>query len=682
MKLKTLIPFVIVLAVLAGLVFLRQSGNKPASIRTQVGLQNLVSEDVKPSDVKRIVLYAAATPDEKVELVRVEKGWQVASHFNAPVKEETVTEYLEKLSKLQGELRATAKSDEDLANFQLKDDEAFRVQLFTGVNDPAVDLMVGKAPDFKTVFLRKAGDMKVYTEATNPRREAGVNAEDMATAPTADHWEDKSVLALEDTSAVNKVALSTPGKELVFEQVSVEAPAPEPAVEGTEGEQTPPEPVVTKEWKLTQGGGDMPLKPGALTTYTGRLANFTATNIVDPAKKAEYGLDAPTHRATISREGGEDIVIEGAQPEAEGNAYLRVASSDQDLVYEVNNFAFGNLFPKGSTLFDLPKLTLSTDDVSQVVINSAEGRVVANKSGDEWTVTEPATDFVAKPGPLNTLVSTLSNWTPADFAATDADTGDFDRSVEITSAGVVRTISLGKKNEASGLTYAKIDGVDTVLEMSQADIDKVLLAPGAVFNLEVLNLAASDVNAVDYRKGEDRMSLRRTDTGWTVAVNDAAPFDPDTDQAEAFVNDIVSITPESARFDQSKIEGDPHLTLTVQAASGLPRFITVGAEADGVYPLAVSGKSTVFEVGKLGVDKITVKGEALKVKPEAPAPVEMPAITAPNATVPPVDLTTEVVTAPAAAEGAAVPPPASDAPAAEDDWDELSVGGMSGQPVL
>jgi hypothetical protein len=697
MKPKTLIPFVIVLAVLGGLVFLRQTTSKAPSITQQVGLQNLVADSVDANDVDRIVLFATATPEEKVELTRGDDGWVAASHFNAPVQEDKVDDYLDSVLGLQGEPRHKAQSQDELESYQLQDDESFRVQFFTGDGDPAVDLLVGKAPDFRTVFLRKAGDMQVYVEATNPRREAGVSAEDMTTAPKADTWLDKAVVALEDPSAINKVALSMPGKELTFEQVEVEQPAPEPADPAAEGEQPAPEPVVTKEWQVAAGGADMPLKANALTTYTNRFRNYAATQIVDPAKKEEYGLDNPAYRATISVEGQDDIVIEGARPEADGSGYLRVASSDNDLVYEVSSFAFGNLFPKGNTLFDLPKLTLAQDNVSQVVINSEAGRIVANKDGDTWTLSEPATEMTVKPGPLNTLLTTLSNWTAADFAGADAATGNFDETVEVSAAGVTRTLSIGDAVDGADMRYAKVDGVDTVLMMNQADADKVLLGPADVLNLEVLGLTSDDVNAIDYRKGGDMMKLRRTDDGWTVAVNDGDPFAVDAEQAQAFVNDVVNIEAEGVRFDQAKVVGDPHFTLTVQAASGLPRFVTVGTEEDGIHTLAVSNQNQVFEMSKLSIDKITVKGDALKTPPEAPAEdaAEDAAKSAPSG---------EAADRPAPANEAAEAAPAEeDAPAEEmkeeapaegadapaeggeasgDDWDELSIGSMSGQAVL
>ena len=110
MKPKTLIPFVLVLALLGGLVAFRSMNKPTESIAQQSGLEKVAAETVTADAIKRIELSAGATPEEKVTLAREGDGWIVASHFNAPVNKEAIDGYLKKLTEMRGEARATASS--------------------------------------------------------------------------------------------------------------------------------------------------------------------------------------------------------------------------------------------------------------------------------------------------------------------------------------------------------------------------------------------------------------------------------------------------------------------------------------------------------------------------------------------------------------------------------------------
>ena len=99
MKAKKLIPFLVILAILAALAVVQKNKQKPESIVTQVKLEELVPSDLKAKDIDRIELFAGAKPDEKVVLERADDAWRVATHFNAPVKQETLDTYVEKLLK-------------------------------------------------------------------------------------------------------------------------------------------------------------------------------------------------------------------------------------------------------------------------------------------------------------------------------------------------------------------------------------------------------------------------------------------------------------------------------------------------------------------------------------------------------------------------------------------------------
>jgi len=86
MKIKTLIPFVVILALLAGLVIWQKTNQAPpAPLATQIGLATLAPEGLNADDIVRIELFAGSEPEEKVVLEEQADKWQITSAFNATV---------------------------------------------------------------------------------------------------------------------------------------------------------------------------------------------------------------------------------------------------------------------------------------------------------------------------------------------------------------------------------------------------------------------------------------------------------------------------------------------------------------------------------------------------------------------------------------------------------------------
>jgi len=180
MKLKSLIPLVVIFAILAVLVVWKQSSQEEPTIVDQVQLNPLVPEGVSEDDVAVLELFAGATPDEKVVLTRVStdpESWRVTTHFNAPANEEKIDEYLSNVLDLKGEPREEVTDDKGLAPYQLGTDTAFHIKGLTeGGEEPLFEVLVGKAPAPNQVFMRAADSQTVYTADVNLRRDAGLHA--------------------------------------------------------------------------------------------------------------------------------------------------------------------------------------------------------------------------------------------------------------------------------------------------------------------------------------------------------------------------------------------------------------------------------------------------------------------------------------------------------------------------
>lgn len=638
MKAKNLIPFIVILVILAGLVVVRNSAKKTPTMREQTKLEDLVPSGLAAKDIAKLELFSGAKADEKVVLEREGDAWRVASSFNAPADKTTLDTFLDKVVKLKGEPRAAGDADEKLASYNLKDDQAFHVRAFkSGASDPAVDILVGKAPNYRTVFMRKAGDKRIYVESANLRQDAGIYGDDLDKAPTGEKWLDKNILKLEKDK-INKIALTLPDKSLVFERIAKERPPQETPAEApsedqkdegekTEGETAKPEtpPKVEYEWVLTSGGLDKTFKQPGLDAIIQKMTALTAVDVADPAKKAEWGLDPPQFKAVISLDGQDDVVIEGGHTSLAGNGHIRIASSDKDLVYAVSKYNFEQLFSKGSTLFDLPKLAINKEDVSRIEIAQPEGRVVIAKDGADWKVIEPAYDLEAQKPTLSSLVSAVSSWTPSEYADAGAPIGDLNRSVTVVTGAASRTISLGDEAKSIEGSYARLDGVETLLIMSAADVKRIFLKPRDVYQMKVFNIVEDDVAAVEIKQGDTAFSLaRKDDEAWTLSI-DGNTHEADGEKCNEFLSTLSEFQATGIHPGMASSQVVPQITITAHMKNGTANALAFSAEENGLHLATVSGKSVVLEADKAGIDGFLRQIEALKQPKPAPAPVEAPA---------------------------------------------------------
>ncbi len=658
MKGKGLVPLLIIAVILVGLVIWKKTSAPTRTLSEQVDLVALLPDDVEASTLGKLELYAGAKPDEKVVLARTDSAWQVESHFNAPVAEEKIDEYIKSLDELKGEFREEVASDDDLKAFDLTDDSAFHVVGYAkDATEPAFHVLVGKAPDYRTVFMRPSDQKKVYVEDTNLRQLAGVYgdtsapgatpaASTPAAAPTATPWLDKKILEL-DQAKMAKIELKTPDKTLVFEKQAPAAPAETPA-EGDAAApdaQPAPEPPAEPKWVLVSGGPGGELKPAGIDNVVRKIATLSATDIVDPAKKAEWGLEPAQFSATVTLSEGEPVVIEGGRAEGATDGYVRVASASSDRVYKLDSYGFGQLFPKGSALFTLEGVAAGVDAIDRIAVTQPEGDFAVTKSGEAWTVESPAAKLPAQTTAIDTMKSMLSAWKPDDYADAVEGTG-LDaptRSVTFSVAGESRTIHVGNASKSSDGYYAKLDGNDKILTMSKTDYQKVFVEPKNLFQLKLVDAPTTDMQSIAVERADDAFTLAQTDGAWSLASGGPAGATVDQDKASALANALAALQAADIIAGE-RAPGAPIATVRVNAADGV-QTLAVEAEQEGRYPVTLAEIAQAVWVDKADMDGILVASATLAAAPEPAAP--------PAALEAPAD-------APAAA---AVPAPETPAPA-------------------
>jgi hypothetical protein len=706
MKPKSLVPLVIILAVLAGLVVWKKNSVPQTTIEQQAGLVTLLPDGIGKTDVAKLDLYAGGAPDKKLTLSYDAESdkWMLPSHFNSFAKKDKIEQYIEGIVKIKGEPRATAATESELELYDLTDAKAFHVQGFKkDSEEPYFHLLVGKSPGYNSVFIRKAGSNEVFVEQTNLRQQAGVSAtepqpgqtgpmgaEIQKATPEPGVWLDKTVVKM-DLEKMTKVALTLPDKSLVFERHEKPQAAPVPDADAPEAAApdadapeaaapdaaapdagVPAEPANKEyEWKLASGGPGIEMKMDGAKGVTQKLSFLEGTDVVDPAKKAEYGLEPPSYVAVVSCEGQPDVRLEGGRPDPNGDGYITVAGTPGGAVYKMSKFVFEQVFPKGVDVFDLPGLTLEKGAIEKIDIAQPEGAVSLVKEGDSFRVASPVVALEPQRSTAEALAKTLENWKPADYADAAADAaavaaaGEPTRTITVSGGGETHTIKLYGASKHVGGFYARLDDNPALLAMSSMDAGKIFVKPGDLYVRTLLDIDNMDIAAIDVNGAGGPYSLVRGEDGaWTVAAGGAS--EPADDMAaESLAGEVAVLQAEDILFGRTSVEGAME-TVTVKMKDGTQHAIAVGPEKDGKHEVMISGKGQVFVVSAESKKSLFPPVDKLK-KPAPPAAapeVPTPAVTpAPEASAPAAELPAEITVAPASPVIAPPPTLTVEAPA-------------------
>jgi len=360
--------------------------------------------------------------------------------------------------------------------------------------------------------------------------------------------------------------------------------------------------------------------PGELLRFI-RCGRSSATDLVDPATPAEWGLDEPSYKAVIGIDEGDDVIIEGGRPDPAGSGYIRV-DGNENTVYELSKFNFERVFPTGDKLFDLPALALNQDDITRIEITHPGSRVVVVKEGDNWTVAEPKAALDVQKTPINTLVSTAAKWSAADYTTASLEDGAFTRSIRIVAGDTTRTIQVNGDAEAIDGAYARLDGVDTTLAMKQSDMDKLLLEPRDVYVRTVLEFNEGQVKKLNVRRGDGVFTVTKADGDWQVNLPDGASYTADGEAVDDLVSTLSEFQVSDIRTDIQEVAWAPEVSVSVLTEAGQQTNLSIGPAEDGVHQASVTGKPNIFEVEVEEVAALVEEIDSAKAKPEGAEEVE------------------------------------------------------------
>ncbi|MBX7259771.1 MAG: DUF4340 domain-containing protein, partial [Candidatus Hydrogenedentes bacterium] len=632
MKQKSLVPLLVVFALLVGLVVLKQVNKRTPSIVEQVKLASLVPEGVAKADIAKLELYTGSMPDQKVILERDANDvnvWSVASHFNAPADTKKVEDYIDKIVGLKGEARETVADDAALEPYSLTDKDAFHVLGYKkGEDKPAFTVLVGKAPKFDQIFMRAADAKDVYVLNEDLKREAGVfetpqmpnqmqpQEEKPAepVAPKADNWLNKNVLDIAKDKLA-KVVMQSPDKRIVVTRETKEVPVEEPAKpEGADAakpedkpaEEAKPATKTETKWVLSEGGAGLKAKENGLSSLPGAFAPLTASDIVDPSKLAEWGLETPVFTCTLTVDGQEgETVIQGGRPDPNGDGYVRVSTDKRNTVYKIAKFSFDRIFGKGADLFEIGGMQVDENAVARYQVSGATGAFDLVKNADKWTVAAPSVGLEAQESTLKSAVSAAAKLRPADYADS-ADGKGFDAPSQVitvtTSAGEAHTITFGGEAKSLAGRYAKLDANPMVFVIAKTDVDRLLVAPKDLFVRSVLDgVSEDDIQRITVTRKEDNFAIVLGEgEKWSIEANGATK-PADTDKCHGLLASLTGFQASDIVFDQTGLSGEPQATIRIAMKDGSERVLHFGAEENGAYPFAVEGKGILFKAESMDV---------------------------------------------------------------------------------
>ncbi len=637
MKPKQLLPLVVILAALAGLVAYRQMQREPASIEQQYALKALLPAELDKAKIAKIELYAGAKPETKLVLERDGDAgkWKLSSRWDAPVAQDKIDKFLGTLAGLSGEFRATVSGDGQ-KEYSLDDATGFHVIGYaSGAAEPSFHLINGKSPDFGLAFARSAGSDDVHLINVSLRREAGIFTLEMGDAPEADVWLDKTMFET-PSEKIKAVSLVYPDKELSVElrEKAAEAPKPEenkpeetPGAEKPAADKPAEAPAKQFEWAVAKGGLGTEFHANAGANLARRLSRINATDLVDPAKKADYGLEPAQYRATLTIEGQEaPLVIEAGRPAGDTYAYFRVAGRERDLVYKVSGADFEQIFYKGGEFFELPGVLVDKGEVDAIEYTTGGRTTKLAREGETWKVVEPKTELVMESDAIDNLVRTLISWKAEDYA--DAPEGkSLDAPVDkviFRGPKIEHTIELGGETPAKG-RYARLDGRPQVLVMAASDVPSVFVPYANLFQAKLFDVASSSFTKITLTKGGESAVLERkpSDIDWTVAIGGGAAEPAEQNTAEEVAGALAGLVADDFDFTEGRPAGTVFGTAAFTTPDGKDQQIQIEiAQPDGKHPVTRAGSSVVYLLPKTVIENVFV--DFAKLKP-APAPASAPA---------------------------------------------------------
>ena len=586
---KELLPLSVAFVVLLGLVVVREASHGHSrSIVEEAALEPLHAREFKPDEVTKIEIAGPGEKSRSVTLERKDKSWRAVSGFTAPASGGVVGKLVEMLANAEGEYRAEDESV--LEQFDLTPARAVDVRLLDEAGKEVVHVAVGKSSGQRGAFVRNllpgADSSKAYALVDDLRGALGLRPTSTGShepeKPEANHFHEKEFPQLAMAKAKH-VEFAAPGRAVAFDKSKKDAKD-----EGS--------------WKVASGGPGVIEKSEGVETAVSKLGGqLHPTALVDPAKRKELGLETPAYRIAVTSEDGSMRAAVGAADAGGDHFYVRLdVAQDPDVIYDVSEYEFRQMFPQGSTLFDLPKLDVPKEGPTRVVIERPSGETVemtrkGTRPQNDWTLASPAWPLAPKQTALRGISAALTSLHVTDYVDAAPPQTPAEITVRYGTASVpgaeLKTLAVYGAAPAGKDRLASFGGGAHLFVVAESSVTRLAPEPLTLFEPKVLHdWRKDDVTAV--RIGPDKaQAIVRDGEEWAIETG-GAKTKASKAAVEAWLDRVLKVSVTGVLKGDADFESIP---LTIERKEGDPITFGVSVTKDGKR-VVVLGGSTIATV--------------------------------------------------------------------------------------
>lgn len=408
---KKLIPLLIIVVLLAvGSIIKKQSMQRQFNLVEEIGATTILPENFLISDVSKIDLYLGSKADQKVTLVKENNEWLIPTSFQAPGDKNAIEKFLDTLKNMLGEKRNAPK--DFLSDFNLQDSEAVHIELTRNNTKDVSHILVGKKDGNKACFIRMHDSDNIYRIGQDLREAMGIWGNDKA--PEHIQWLYKKIVKL-NKDDLKQIKITYPQKSFTFSHEKREKETKDAEKETKDSNKD------EYYWALKEGGATLNFAIAELESLIDTIIDLDGTDVLDPKKKAEFGLDKPNYSLEITLNNGTTKILYAVKAEKEGYCYL---NTNENLVYKLDNWTFNSrLFKKGSKYFVLPSMTLDHHSIKNIQYTLPQGEFLLNriafgepsKERVSWVLQKPEGKYIPQTENLNTAMGHLSRLQAEDY---------------------------------------------------------------------------------------------------------------------------------------------------------------------------------------------------------------------------------------------------------------------------
>jgi uncharacterized protein DUF4340 len=605
---RRLTPLMVAFAVLLVLVAWREATRgSTRSLVEEAGLRPLAVEPFKADDVEKIEVTAPGGDKPLYTLEKENGAWRAVGAFRAPASSAAATKLVDVLSKAQGEFRSDDRAA--LEEFDLTHEREVGVNVIGKGGKTLAHVGVGASSMSRGAFVRNlaSDDTKALAVADDLRGALGLArtyGKHEPAKPDVGHFHEKE-FPQSPIAKPKQAEFVAPGRTVVF------------TLERKD------EKDAAGEWKLAKGGPDAPLKKdGIVTAMNSLTGQFHPTGLVDPAKKAELGFDAPKYRTSFTGEDGVEHVVLGATDAAAEHWYVRIeAKQEPEVLYEASESDFHRLFPTGSSLLELPKPEPGKDGPTRLVVEKKDRPTIeitrkGTKPTDDWTLVAPKWPLEPRQNSLRSLGSSLPSVRISDYVD-DQQMAEADTTVRFGSAGTpdaeLAVLRFGAKASAGKDRLATLSSKPGhVYVAAENSIDRVAPEPLTLFETKILHEWRKDeVTAVRTKE----WALVKDDAGWSIQEGDKKTA-ADTAAVEKWLDRVLAMNVTGIPTEPTDFKAVP---VTLERKDGAPYEIALSKTKDGRPAAVLAGGFLVTLEGEPDLVPDRTSFEK-KSPPETPAP--------------------------------------------------------------